>query len=267
MFQSNSLERNLRHIYFDESGVGQEPHLVVAGVMMHVDDQYRNLQKYILDMADNLVGERPLDFSFHAKELWHGGKFFKREEWSREKRLEILGHLADVPEKYQFQILYACLERAEYPPEDPENRKSRLRALKKCHALCFLSCLSQTNRFMKEFHQGEMAFAVVEDHADHRSILRDTANLLGDPRLAPAIENDPNISWEPFTHLVEEPLFQKKSGSSPLQIADVCAFILRRHFAGDQYIVPFIERIKPRLVAGLRTKFFEKKAEKAAPDD
>ena len=112
-----------------------------------------------------------------------------------------------------------------------------------------------------------MAFAVVEDHADHRSILRDAANLLGDPRLAPAIENDPNISWEPFTHLVEEPLFQKKSGNSPLQIADVCAFILRRHFAGDQFIAPFIERIKPRLVAGLRTKFFEKKAEKAAPDD
>ena len=95
MFQSNNPEYVVRHAYFDEAGISQEPYTVVAGIMIHVDAQYRGLQKYILDMADDLVGkDRPMDFFFHAKELWHGSGFFPRDEWSLEKRMEILGYLA-----------------------------------------------------------------------------------------------------------------------------------------------------------------------------
>lgn len=51
----------MRHIYFDEAGIGNpevEPYTVVAGIVLHVDNQYDSLQKYLLDMADDLVAPR-----------------------------------------------------------------------------------------------------------------------------------------------------------------------------------------------------------------
>ena len=113
-----SPELVLRHVYFDEAGIGNpdtEPYTVVAGVMLHVDDQYTPLQTYLLDMADDLVGpslERPLDFVFHAKELWHGEGFFPRDNWGLDKRLAILAHLADIPRKFKLPIFYSCVERS-----------------------------------------------------------------------------------------------------------------------------------------------------------
>ena len=262
MLQSNSPERIVRHVYFDEAGLSQEPYTVVAGIMVHVDNHYRNLQKYILDMADDLLGpDRPLGFLFHAQDLWHGSGFFPRNNWELAKRLEILGHLADIPQKYQCPILYSCVEKKKFPPRD-ESPEARKAANLKRHTICFLSCLSQTDRFMEQFHSDEMVFVIVEDHAEHRAVLREGAKFLGEPRLREAIERDDGISWRPLTHIVEEPLFQGKSGKSPLQIADICAFILNRHFAGDNYIVPFVEKIMPQLASGLRTDFVTSKTEK-----
>lgn len=264
--QTPDSECIVRFSYFDEAGIANpkhEPYTVVAGIMIHADDQYQYLQKYILDIADDLVGkDRPQDFVFHAKELWHGGKFFPRDKWSREKRFEILGHLTDIPRKYQFPLIYACVERAKFPAKNPADRKSRAQATRKCHMLCFLSCLSQTDEFVGAMYPGEMAFVVAEDHNEHRVMLRDGANILGNPRLAQIIKDDPGVSWKPNTHLVDEPLFQKKSGNSPLQVADVCAFILSRHFAADSYIAPLVEKIKPQLIRGLRTEFVARKIKK-----
>lgn len=262
MIARSNPELIVRHGYFDESGIGGEAYTVEAGFLIHVDKQYRNLQKYILDMADDLVGkDRPMDFVFHGKELWSGGKFFPREEWGREKRWEILGHLADIPEKYNLPIIYATVERDQFPATQPETNKTRATAQRRRHALALLSVLGQTDKFMSERYPDEMAFVIVEDNNEHRSLLRDTANFLNNPRLAPAIEADPGIDWKPHRYIVDEPLFQKKSGHGLLQVADICAFIIGKFFCGDQRVRPYFEKLLPMMITGGKlTAFVRRKS-------
>lgn len=259
----------LRHVYFDEAGLANpkhEPFTVVAGVMLHVDDQYNPIQKYLLGMADDLVGpsrERPIDFVFHAKDLWHGSGFFPRNKWTLSKRLEILGHLADIPGKFDLPIIYSCVERQQYLPKKHAartsqkiNRRALAKSNRKCHLVCFAGCLSQTERWMREKHGNERVFVVVEHHQDHRDYLLLLSQFFANPRARSTIENDPAIKWPALTHVVEEPLFVRKSGSSPIQVADICAFVLARSLAGANHSEQLLKRIKPNLVSGFRRKFF-----------
>lgn len=265
----------MRHVYFDEAGIGNpdiEPYTVVAGVMLHVDNLYTPIQKYLLDMADDLIGsslERPLDFTFHAKELWHGTGFFPRDDWSLDKRLEILGYLADVPQMFNLPIIYSCVNRKDYPPNNlpPASNKRAFRAAnaeatKKCHIICFISCLTQVERLMEHQYKEEKAFAVVEQHSEHKGDLLIVAQLLSNPRARSTIENDPNIKWPALTHIVEEPLFVGKSGSSPMQIADTCAFILARALAGANHVDSLLEKIRPNLITGFRREFVKPSSQK-----
>ena len=263
-----SAELVLRHVYFDEAGIGNpdiEPYTVVAGVMLHVDYQYTPLQTYLLDMADDLVGpskERPIDFVFHARDLWHGEGFFPRDNWSLDRRLEILGYLADIPGKFDLPIIYSCVERSKFPPKNPTRgsakrllKKARAEATKKCHTICFLSCLTQVERWMEHAYKDEKVSVIVEQHKVHKSNLLIVAQLLSNPRARSTIENDPNISWPALTRIVEEPLFVQKSGTSPVQIADLCAFLLARAFAGKEDSEPLLEKIRPKFVSGFRRDF------------
>jgi len=251
----------MRHIYFDEAGIGNpevEPYTVVAGIVLHVDNQYDSLRKYLLDMADDLVAprdERPLDFVFHAKELWHGNGFFPRDDWKLEKRLEILGHLADIPNKFDLPIIYSCIKREEYVPKNLPKKQRRVADIK-CHATCFVSCLDQADRWVEKFCPTEKAFAIVEHHKEHQSGLQLVADYLTNPRLYEAILNDTNFHWNPLEYFVETPLFSPKSGNSPLQVADICAFILSRALAEANHTEALLEKIRPQLVSGFIKNFF-----------
>lgn len=255
----------MRHFYLDEAGIGdpkKEPYTVVAGFLLHVDDQYHPLSKYLLDMADDLSApnlERPINFHFHAKDLWHGAGHFPRNKWPLERRLEILGHLADIPAKFKLPVIYTCLKRDEVAPGNL-TRKERAAADEKIHATCFVGCLNLADDLIERDVPNEQAFCVVEHHPAHKSGLQSVAVTLSDPRFRKVFEESIEIQGlgvRPLKHFVESPLFSQKSGSSPLQVADACAFILSRALAGGNYIQELLERIKPQLVSGFRDRFFQ----------
>lgn len=255
----------VRHLYIDEAGIGNpdtEPYTVVAGFLMHVDGQYHALSKYLLDMADDLVApnlQRPEDFHFHAKDIWHGSGFFRRSDWPLEKRLKILGHLADIPKLFELPIIYTCLKRDEVAP-GKLTRKQRAVADKKTHSTCFLGCLRLADDLIERDVPGEQVFAVVEHHQAHRSGLQTVAETMANPRYRKTFEESAEligVQYHPLKHFVETPLFAQKSGSSPLQVADTCAFILARALAGGNHIDELLEKIKPQLVTGFRNRFFK----------
>ena len=271
----------MRNVYFDEAGLANpehEPYTVVAGVVIQVDEQYEAIRRYLLDMADDFVGGRPNNFAFHAKDLWHGEGFFPRPNpaltgpgmvWTLEQRLKILGHLADIPAKFDLPVIYSCIRRAPYLGELPLSRGARRgvirEANKRCHVICFMSCLEQTERWMIHAYDSEKVFIVVEHHDDHREKLLEFAQLLSNPRAADVIDADTKIGWRALRHLVDDPLFVRKSGASPIQIADVCAFILARALGECQHALPLLERIRPNLVSGFTKNFVTDHAVEARP--
>ena len=91
----------MRLIYVDEAGISsitQEPFLVVAGVIVDADKQFKSVQAYLDELVEKHIPKDRRDgFAFHAMELFHGTKRFNREFWSFEKRLEILDDLAAIP--------------------------------------------------------------------------------------------------------------------------------------------------------------------------
>ena len=242
----------MRHVYLDEAGVGDEPFTVVAGLMLHVDDQYRDFQRRLLSMARELLGkEHTQDFVFHAKDLWHGSGFFPRGTWSREKRLKTLSRLAELPGEFGSPVVYAAVSKEEVPSRlgDPKTRL-RLR-----HQLAFHYALEEAEKGLERHYPDELAFLIVEDHPNHRKHLTWVYSMLYDRHFHFRLENMGLSS--PFQRLVESPLFQAKNGASPVQVADVCAFLIRRCLEGCPTARQIAEQFTPQLVSGWRTNFVQ----------
>src|SRR5262249_3959441 len=93
----------VRLAYLDEAGISnlsQEPLLVVAGIAVNADGQFKAIEAHLDGLVRKHVPEERRDgLVFHAMEIFHGTKQFKREDWSFEKRLEILDDLASIPKQ------------------------------------------------------------------------------------------------------------------------------------------------------------------------
>lgn len=88
----------MRLVYLDEAGISnlaQEPFLVVAGVAINADLQFKDIESHLDGLVQKHIPEEKRDgIVLHSMELFHGTKRFPKEEWPLEKRLEILDDLA-----------------------------------------------------------------------------------------------------------------------------------------------------------------------------
>lgn len=97
----------MRIVYLDEGGISHnEPALCVAGVMIHGDNQWREVERAIDDLIAAYIPEDDrLDFVFHATDIYHGSGYFGRSKWDRSTREEILKSLAKTIEDYHLPIV------------------------------------------------------------------------------------------------------------------------------------------------------------------
>src|ERR1700722_7908440 len=84
-----SRQKIVRLVYLDEAGVSnpaQEPVLVVAGVIVNPDRQWKELEAYFRDLAHTLFpDDDPYRFVFHAKDIFHGSGPFNRSRWPTQR--------------------------------------------------------------------------------------------------------------------------------------------------------------------------------------
>jgi hypothetical protein len=108
-------DRLVRIVYLDASGLSnpqQEPLVVVAGVIVLPDKQWKAINTYLSDLADEYVGRpRKFDFYFHALELFHGTKNFPREKYDKATRFRILDRLIEIPKLFDSPIVWGYAER------------------------------------------------------------------------------------------------------------------------------------------------------------
>ena len=74
----------MKFVYLDEAGISRhEPVTVVAGIIVDGDGQYKALERRIGELIKKHVPPERLTpgFCFHAKELVHGGKTFRRDDY------------------------------------------------------------------------------------------------------------------------------------------------------------------------------------------
>jgi len=238
-------------VYLDESGTGnpaREPFVIVAGVLVNADSQWRSLERYLSDMADDFAKpeDRP-GFVFHAKDLMVGGKFIPRDRYSLEKRHHFLQTLCEIPSKFNLQIVVGAAERGDRATDKPEPDNKQL--LGEALMLASGTCALVTDEYMKLYRPSEVASLVYEQNGDFNKAVRSFHNFLRSDSIDRHQEGSPGTKVRRFEHVIETAMFVGKGDSSPLQIADTCAYILARRMrraGGDERFYeplrPFIRR-------------------------
>jgi hypothetical protein len=234
----------MRMVYLDEAGISNpahEPHVVVAGVIIHADRQWKAVELHLNDMADRYVpGDRRAGFVFHAKDLFHGSGAFPRNQWSREKRWEILDELIAIPEQLDLAVVPGYVERAALTKKNPSMNTVN------AQAIAFMICSYAIELYMRRVASQEVASIIMENNDQARRIIKSIQQFNRDPTNA-AVLTSLNFGEFVLSRIVDTVHFAEKSESSPLQVADACAFAIKRHLMkapeADRFYKPLVRKM------------------------
>lgn len=237
----------VRYVHVDEAGISRrEPYAVVAGIVTHADKQWRALNQYLSDMADDLVpNEYREGLIFHAKDLFHGSGKFDREKWPRQKRMAIMEQLALIPSKFDIPVVSGIVEKKKHQWSD--STASEMDA--NHYALAFGLCATSAEYFMRNFAEpDEVATLIAEDVPHMRKHAQWGYKVLKNPSLGWDKGSDALASCAPLTRIVEQPMFAAKDQSSILQVADLLAFALCRRANGKNDVSELIKLFFPHII-------------------
>jgi hypothetical protein len=237
----------------DEAGISskvQEPWLVVAGLLVHADDQLDKLYTELEGVMERHIPEKHRHgLVLHTSEIYGGnGKVFdekRNPEWTREKRWAILADLAKIPEKTNILITATPIERATFPSDlslDGEASDPTINAV----AVAYSACLLEVDIWLRENAKRENCMVIVEDNPQARSRIKQVHRYNQDKSIP--FPDDLKMHF-PFRRIRNDPAFQDKLPSNPLVLADFVAFVIKRYKMGDARITPFLDPWRHRVEA------------------
>jgi hypothetical protein len=231
-------------VFLDEAGTGNprvEPYVVVAGVIVHADKQWKAVESHLAAMMAKYspipVGDLPHNYSFHATELFSGGKVFTRERFSKEQRWAILDELVSLPAKFELPVVAR------------QALRSEAKDVVDAYRYCFMEVSAQVEAYMRLLpDRSEVASIIAEDlpavhywvdsfHRFQQSHIQNTGGLHAHHR---------DRLW--LTRVIGRPHFEGKSMYSPLQIADACAFAIKRQLMEKPDAGRFYAPLVPMLI-------------------
>lgn len=251
-------EKLVRFVYLDEAGIANpkhEPFVVVAGVIIHADKQWKAIENYLKDMIADLIPEdRRNGFFFHAKDQFHGSGLTPREVFPKEARWEMIRELCSIPKQFDLPVVVGCVERSSHAVRNPGNTSHDLTL--SAQAIAATCCVHVIERYMREAaDKEEVASLVYEDSPNAKKLIKDVQNYLKSSSIEGLNKISGGGEWAkylPLERIVNSPHFAEKEDTSILQIADACAFAIKRKLQkaaeGDIFLKEFEGQmiIRPR---------------------
>ncbi|HUB97199.1 MAG TPA: DUF3800 domain-containing protein [Stellaceae bacterium] len=250
----------MRQIFFDIAGISNpkhEPIVVCAGVITHPDKQWKLLREYLLGMVDEYVPvEHRAGFAFHATELFSGGKVFPRDKFDREWRWRVLDELVSIPEKFDLPIVWGRTPREMVEPGGYLAPTTPLLVTppRVVHAqmISFTVACAAAEYWMNQVAEpDEIAQMIMENDDQSRAFIRYVQRYLSDPFFNSRFSEQYRVFR--LSRIMYPIQFEEKTDSSALQVADVCAFVLKRWCMNKPEIDRFYKPIEPFLVNSLKT--------------
>lgn len=245
----------MRIAYLDKSGRSRpEPIIVVGGVLVHGDRDYRRIEGALIHLAGDTIPEADRDgFVFHANHLLHAGGYFKNKEiWPKERRYPILRKLAGIVSAFRLPVVFGHLVKAPYRAEVASvltDRPPRVRE-EDTDIGEHMSVVAQAEiaieLAMRYYPRDEICIVVCEDTDRVRRAVKDAHKLLRDPARIADTEFA-EFSTLPLTKVVDTPHFAAKGDLPLLQLADLCAFLIMRRFGRHEASQEFFEIIAPQI--------------------
>lgn len=221
----------VRVAYLDEAGISnaaEEPYCVVGGVLVNADQQWKAVEQRLAEIADEYTPQRTKGtFAFHAKDIWHGSKLFDRNsvDWPRDKRMQLLRDLCAVPAKFGLPVVIGFTVREKLAKEMPGLSRKDLAINAQVYAA--LRCTIQIEMYMQRAAaDGEVAMLIYEDNQTCRTLIRKTHNFLRIVDISPVL-SDEIKPFFPMRRVVDTAHFADKTDTSLIQLADVCAFVMK----------------------------------------
>jgi hypothetical protein len=245
----------VRVVYIDEAGLSkpsEEPHLVVAGVLVHVDHQLNAIENH-LDrlMHRHIPSEHHEGFVFSAKHLFNcDNKVFKRNdpEWPIERRLKIADELAAIPQKFKLPIALGWIDRATFADDMklPSELTTSERLIAQ-HAMAFMNSAMMVEHWMRRNTKNEVCMLVAENNDKAKKFISDVQRFHQDRKFALTLSEGAREHF-PLKKIKEDPLFQPKRQSHPLIVADFCAYVWKRILMGDGKYSRFFEIFRKHVI-------------------
>lgn len=245
-------DKLVRVVYMDESGSDpKDPLLVVAGIIVNADKSLVALEDDLDRLTRKHIPEEHRDgFVFHAVEIYGGGDrkclFHNRDEWPQERRFAILDDLAALPGKFSFPICYGFIEKAKFPNPADRGSHSALEIAVSQHAMAIAQCAIGTELWMREFTTDEVTHMIAEDNHDVRVAARQMQVMLRDrTEIAKAGVEHPLF---PLVRIRDGLQFATKAESKALQVADFCAWTIKRAAQGAKHTDRFYPKVRAQLI-------------------
>lgn len=248
----------MRHVYLDEAGVANprdEPHIIVAGIIVNPDEHFLRLRAYLRNLALEYLPDEDPDFvQFHAKDIFHGNGKFPRYISPRTDRMTLLEEIAKSVRMFNLPVVFGAIDRvaarSHYRKENPNIPESSIRNLE--YSGAFLEAMVCVEEWMAtRAGRGELATVTVENTAKTAAA---AARMFHSGYQLPEDNYGYGLSREEAAkvfkshYIVDGIHFASKTESTFLQIADTCAFIIRRHLLGRADVRSLYSILAPQIV-------------------
>jgi len=236
------------NVLIDEAGTSGSPHEPV-GVVVAVafpNELIGRVYSAVTAVHDLAPTRYRNDFVFHASELLkeHGGDY--SEGWPYEDRRLMVRAMMSIPAalRFGFVLMWSAVWRTYQVTEIPEHLRSLISDSDMRHLIGFMNCVGTVNMYLAE--KDATGVIVVEKTKRMDARLKRVAWQLRDTPYPQQI-TDGRTGVESTMELkadriIEPPSFRPKSFPL-LQIADACAYGIRRYFAGDEHGQTYLDWI------------------------
>jgi hypothetical protein len=241
-------------VYLDESGIGDarnEKYVVVAGVIVP-DTMYLDVVGRISQVRDKHVPEKYRhDFIFHATDLFQGSeKRITKSEWPLAKRHDALEELISIPEQLKIPVAQGWVERQKIRNDRPELNAQDAVVL--TQAIASTVCMLSIERFMR-LHTAEDALAMLifENNDQAKKTVKQQHQEMSRPTFIRQIRPDVahlvgNVL--PVQRIIDTAHFAEKHEAPILQLADACAYIIKRRMMGRMDSERFLKHLEHQLI-------------------
>ena len=110
----------------------------------------------------------------------------------------------------------------------------------------YIAALIEIDLWVRQFRKKEHCMVIFEDNVRSRQTMKDMHRHFQQKSIASLLAEE-DLKYLPLRRIREDPTFQPKRPGHPLAIADMVAFVLKRHLMNDPWISCYFDLLIPQL--------------------
>lgn len=243
----------VRFVYMDEAGTSaEEPVTVVVGLIIHADRQSMFAEAAIREVLGAVPEQFSKGFVFHATDVWGNPQY--RDTWSMADRMALLRAMMSLPKRIGIPISFGVVRRSS--DDGVDHAKLGMTKPQWQHNSAFITCIAAADKYIRTHADlTEVGTVVAEDVPEMRKflklapqVLRNAPITLAPEHLIPSkLERELGYSVTErdfrVTRIRNSIHFVEKRDDPLLQLADACAFGLRRFLSDQSFGTEFMQWI------------------------